>query len=326
MFSRSLGAAISCTLLLILPSCASAFYGHVVAPGETLTSVAATDGLTVSQIAAANGLSTEAYLIAGTVLQIPPQSYGAGVYAPTSSSTSTSAVATPVSTSAVDTSDSGGYLVEPGDTLSAIAARDGTTVAELASSNGLDPDGILYAGATLRLPGAGSGSTTEYVSTTPVSSATAESQPVGSTAEGTAGGPPYPTDERVDGPEIAGIAEANGVPPALAEAIGWQESGWNNDEVSVDDAIGVMQILPGTWDWINRTLTAGTPLEPASAAGNVRGGVLLLHSLLSATGSDAMAAAGYYQGLSSVQQYGMYSDTQQYVNSVMSLEHGFGGG
>ena len=59
----------------------------------------------------------------------------------------------------------------------------------------------------------------------------------------------------------------------------------------------------------------------------MRGGVLLLHSLLGATGGDpAMAAAGYYQGLSSVQQHGMYSDTQQYVNNILSLEHQFGGG
>ena len=88
-----------------------------------------------------------------------------------------------------------------------------------------------------------------------------------------------------------------------------------------------MQILPGTWDWIQRSLTAGMPLAPASAADNVRGGVLLLHSLLAATGGDpAMAAAGYYQGLPSVRQNGLYSDTQQYVNTVMALRAQFGGG
>jgi hypothetical protein len=38
-----------------------------------------------------------------------------------------------------------------------------------------------------------------------------------------------------------------------------------------------------------------------------------------------MAAAGYYQGLSSVRQHGMYSDTQQYVNSVLALRRQFGG-
>ena len=88
-----------------------------------------------------------------------------------------------------------------------------------------------------------------------------------------------------------------------------------------------MQILPGTWDWIQRTLTAGTPLAPASAADNVRGGVLLLHSLLNSTGGDpALAAAGYYQGL--VLGAGATActrDTQNYVNSVLSLRQRFGG-
>jgi soluble lytic murein transglycosylase-like protein len=89
-----------------------------------------------------------------------------------------------------------------------------------------------------------------------------------------------------------------------------------------------MQILPGTWSWIQQSLDqGGPPLAPASAADNVRGGVLLLHSLLNSTGGDpSMAAAGYYQGLPSVQQNGVYPSTQQYVNSVMALENQFGGG
>jgi hypothetical protein len=53
----------------------------------------------------------------------------------------------------------------------------------------------------------------------------------------------------------------------------------------------------------------------------------MLHSLLAATGGDtSMAAAGYYQGLASVQQNGMFADTQQYVNDVAALMGQFGGG
>ena len=44
--------------------------------------------------------------------------------------------------------------------------------------------------------------------------------------------------------EIDAIAEQYGVPASLAEAIAWQESGWNNDEVSGIGAVGVMQIVP----------------------------------------------------------------------------------
>jgi soluble lytic murein transglycosylase-like protein len=150
---------------------------------------------------------------------------------------------------------------------------------------------------------------------------------VGSAAEGSPVNPPYPTPERLSGSEIGQIAAYEGVPPALAEAIAWQESGFNNDLVSVADARGIMQILPGTWNWIGQTLATPPPLGSASAAQNVRAGTLLLHSLLQATGGNQqLAAAGYFQGLPSVEQHGMYPATQQYVNDVMSLEQQFGGG
>jgi soluble lytic murein transglycosylase-like protein len=87
-----------------------------------------------------------------------------------------------------------------------------------------------------------------------------------------------------------------------------------------------MQILPGTWQWINSSLTRA-PLSPNSATDNVRGGVLLLQSLLRATGgSPSLAAAGYYQGLPSVERHGLLPSTQRYVRDVMSLASSFGEG
>ncbi len=125
--------------------------------------------------------------------------------------------------------------------------------------------------------------------------------------------------------DVGQVAAANGVSPSLAQAIGDQESGFNNGLVSSTGATGVMQIEPGTWNYIQRNL-AGSSLSPTSAQDNVRGGVLLLHSLLDQTGGDpSLAAAGYYQGLRSVQQHGMYLDTQRYVANVMALQHQFGG-
>ena len=284
----------------------SAGGAYLVQPGDTLTAIAARAGTSVAQLAADNGLDPDGLLPAGSTLQL------AGASSGTTEMVSTGSIPS--------TSSAGGYVVQPGDTLSALAARAGITVSQLAAENGLDPNGTLLAGSTVALPGAGAPASMG-------SATSAEGQPVGATAEGNPTSPPFPTPERVSAGEIGSIASANGVPPSLAEAIGWQESGFNNDLVSTADARGVMQILPGTWDWIQRTLTPSEPLAPASAASNVRGGVLLLHSLLNSTGGDsAEAAASYYQGLSSVQQHGLFSDTQQYVNSVMALEHQFGGG
>ncbi len=207
----------------------------------------------------------------------------------------------------------GGYLVQPGDTLSAIAAAHGLGVDQLAAINGLDPSGLLISGRTLSF---GSGVAT--AAATPV----AGQRPVATGAGGA-----QPTAQTVSASTVGSIAAANGVSPSLAEAIGWQESGFNNGLTSSTGATGVMQIEPYTWSYINRTLSTPPPLSPASASDNVRGGVLLLRSLLAQTGGDpALAAAGYYQGLDSVRRHGLYADTQRYVDSVMALRHRFGGG
>ena len=398
----SLLMMIAAGAILIAPAAASAYFVHVIAPGETLSSVAAADGLSVNALAAANGLSPTAQLISGSTLQIPPQSGAATAASSAGASTSgdtgctsdgdndaddacaaaPASPAVPVSTA----TSSGSYVVQPGDTLTGIAARAGLSPGSLAAGNGLDLNGVLISGTVLHLSGASSAaapaSTAVPVSLTTITSSgsayvvqpgdtltaiaaraglstgslaaangldpngvlvsgtvlhlsgspasvasSATSQPVGAVAEGSPTDPPYPTPERVTSGQVGSIAAANGVPAALADAIAWQESGFNNDLVSSADARGVMQILPGTWQWIQHSLDTGAPLAPASAADNVRGGVLMLHSLLGSTGGDhAMAAAGYFQGLPSVQQNGVYPSTQQYVNSVLALERQFGGG
>jgi N-acetylmuramoyl-L-alanine amidase len=293
--------------MLIAPATASASFPHVITVGESLSSIAATDGLTVQQLAAANRLSPDAQLVAGATLQIPSQ---AGATGQSAAPTTTSDGDHNTNHPGVRTSL---YVVAPGDTLSLIATRAGVSIATLAAANGLDPAGVLLSGSVLRVPGASS----EPASTRLFS------QPSVSVA---AGGPPYPSNEHLTGPQIAQIAAANDVPASLAEAIAWQESGFNNDLVSNANARGVMQIIPSTWNWIGQNLAPQPPLAPASALDNVRGGVLLLHSLLASTGDPALAIAAYYQGLGSVKRFGVLPATQRYVNDVTALAQRFGGG
>jgi N-acetylmuramoyl-L-alanine amidase len=303
---------------LVAPSTALADFQHTVTAGESLSSIAAADGLTVDQLAADNGLSPDAQLTVGDTVMIPPQDSSGSGSGGASAAGSSDESDSSASSGSTSTASSGTYVVQPGDTLSSIAANAGTTVSDLAAANGLDPNGILRDGTVLQLSGSG-GSTASPSTSQDLSSATSNQVAVDA--------PPYPTPEHVTASQVGSIADANGVPASLAQAIGWQESGFNNDLVSSADARGVMQILPGTWDYIQRNLTAGSPLAPASAADNVRGGVLLLHNLLDLTGGDpSMAAAGYYQGLQSVRQNGLFNDTQQYVDSVMALRQRFGGG
>ena len=70
---------------------------------------------------------------------------------------------------------------------------------------------------------------------------------------------------------IGQIAASHGVPASLAAAIAWQESGFDNSMVSDANARGVMQILPGTWTWINGNLSSG-PLNANSARTTSRPG------------------------------------------------------
>ena len=54
---------------------------------------------------------------------------------------------------------------------------------------------------------------------------------------------------------------------------------------------------------------------------------MYLKRLIDESGGDENAAiAGYYQGLSSVRDRGMFDDTKQYVENVQALRGRFGGG
>jgi soluble lytic murein transglycosylase-like protein len=125
--------------------------------------------------------------------------------------------------------------------------------------------------------------------------------------------------------DISAVATRNGVPASLATAIAWQESGFNNAMVSSANARGVMQVMPGTWAWVQANL-ARRQLDPASAIDNVGAGVLYLGQMLrDAGGNAALAAAGYYQGAASVRDIGMLPETRRYVDDVMALQARFGG-
>jgi N-acetylmuramoyl-L-alanine amidase len=120
---------------------------------------------------------------------------------------------------------------------------------------------------------------------------------------------------------IAARARANGVDPALALAVSYQESGWNMHVVSVANAVGAMQVIPATTEWISGVV--GRRLNPLDPHDNATTGVVLLKILGQTAGSERQAVAGYYQGLRSVRERGMFPDTRRYVDNVMALRARF---
>lgn len=266
------------TLLLtfILPATASA---HVVQPGQTLSGIAAANGLSTAALAAANGLSPEALIVSGSTLAIPAATV------PAAASTG-----------------QGGRVVQPGESLSSVAAANGISVAALAAANGLSPTSYLIAGNSISIPAATALSYVPAVQT------------------GGGGGNPQTTNERVSVTRVGDLAQEYGMSRSLVQAVGWQESGFNNALTSSAGARGVMQIMPGTWDFIQQNLAGGT-LNPASADDNVRAGSLYLRHLYRLKGGDPRQTIGsYYQGPNRAT---ILPETEQYIQSVLSHKQGY---
>ena len=315
--ARLTAASIGAAAALTFAAPAAAYVPHTVGPGETLWSIAAANGFTTRALAAANGLSENSSVVLGSTIQIPTVSEaamalrGAGISSGEPAGDDGAAGAS--SSLASPPPPAGSYVVRPGDTLGGIAARAGVSMRQLAWMNGVDPARLLLAGTVLKLP---SGTESAAAAGAPAPAPTSRIVPVAA---------PNATPGRVTASQIGQVAVRDGVPASLAKAIAWQESGFNNAAVSSANARGVMQIMPGTWSWINQTL-ASRALNPNLALDNVQAGTLYLHQLLRDTGGDpGTTAAAYYQGLASVRRYGMLPDTRRYVSSVLALRGRFGG-
>src|SRR5439155_876527 len=134
---------------------------------------------------------------------------------------------------------------------------------QLAWMNGLDPNAPLLAGTALKLP-----------TQAPVA-APAQPQPAPVTLPDAE---PNATSARLTSAQIGQVAAQHGVSPSLAAAVAWQESGFSNAVVSSANARGVMQVLPGTWTWVEQNLSQ-QPLDPNSAIDNVSAGSMYLAQL-----------------------------------------------
>jgi LysM repeat protein len=107
---------------------------YTVRKGDTLSGIARKEGVSLSELMSANGLGKNSTIFVGQNLLIPE----AGPSEDTAS---------------VETEYSGKEVtVGRGDTLSAIAARNGTTVREIKALNGLSGD-TIYVGQKLMVPG-----------------------------------------------------------------------------------------------------------------------------------------------------------------------------
>lgn len=102
---------------------------YTVQYGDTLTEIAQKFGCSVDDLVRWNDIPNPDLIYVGQVLRVVPYPH--------------------------EKPDSGTYVVQPGDTLSGIAQRFGTTVAELVRLNGIANPDLILVGQVLRLPGHG---------------------------------------------------------------------------------------------------------------------------------------------------------------------------
>ncbi len=290
---------------------------YTVRSGDTLTGIAARLHTTVAVLASANSLRNPSFIRVGQVLAVPgaapapaaaPASVPAAAPAPVAAGASPAALPTTITTRT-------SYTVARGDTLSGIAARYGTTVAALQSANGLRSANFIRIGQVLSVP--------VTATATPLvgNSFAGRTYPAVVVAAANANRATLlaigvPTKDQMRGLVVT-TAKAMGVDPALALAVAYQESGFDQSQVSPANAIGTMQVIPSSGQWASDLV--GRQLNLLDPRDNVTAGVVILKSLQRTSPDLPTAIAGYYQGATSVLQNGMYADTRQYVANVRAL-------
>ncbi|MGN6378095.1 MAG: lytic transglycosylase [Gaiellales bacterium] len=249
------------------------------------------------------------------------------------------------------------YIVRPGDTLTGIAHRFGTSLRILARRNHRPPYAVLVIGTRLIVPTGGhvayhpqhhrrSGrrhwrGTYRVVPGDTLSGLAARFRTsIGHLALANGmrvsglllsgrvirvplhGSWRHPHPAPVSAAGVGGLldhwAAHYGVSSSLVRAVAWQESGFHPGAVSSAGARGVMQVMPATWAFTEQVLIGES--IPHTASGNIRVGVAYLHSLLDTFGwNTRLAVAAYYQGVGSVRREGLQWSTRQYVDNVLAL-------
>lgn len=281
---------------------APAAAGYTVVSGDTVSRIAAKHRTTVAAVVAANGLDSRAFIRIGQTLSIP----GAGG----------ATAAAPAPAAAAQAAGSVSHRVRPGDTVTAIAAKHGATVAAIVAANGLDSRALIRIGQTLTVPVPVAAPSTATVGNTFAGRTYADSVVAAANANlTTLRSSPTPSKAEMQA-KIVATARAMGVDPALAQAVAFQESGFKHAVVSPANAIGTMQVIPTSGQWASDLV--GRQLNLVNPDDNVTAGVAILRALVGNAPDLPTAIAGYYQGASSVKKNGMFADTRRYVANVQT--------
>ncbi len=130
-----------------------------------------------------------------------------------------------------------------------------------------------------------------------------------------------PPDREYLRPILIRYAQENGLSADLVMALAWVESSWRRNAVSEAGAVGVMQVMPNTVEYVSKKLLGlRTNLDPRNPTSNVRMGTRYLRHLLNQNrGNVRQALIAYNQGLTSLKENGPYSGAERYADRVLAL-------
>jgi len=275
---------------------------YTVKSGDTLSGIAAKHDMSLSDLLKVNNISSSKRIFPGDKIKV-------------SGGLSSQQTQTPSKPKAKTST----YTVKSGDTLGGIAVKYDMSLKSLLDLNPeYSTSSPLKIGAQLKVSGSSVAPTGDT-----------KKDKIGNTFEGRTYEDHVVRDananknylDSVDVPGrsemqslIRSTAQRMGVDPALALAHAYQESGFNMRAVSPANAVGVMQVLPSTSDWIASRI--GQDLNVLNPRDNVTAGVAVIAYNLDNTDDLDTAIAAYYQGLAGVNKNGMYDDTKRYVASI----------
>jgi Soluble lytic murein transglycosylase and related regulatory proteins (some contain LysM/invasin domains) len=253
----------------------------VVRPGDTLSQIALEQGVSVAQLVALNGLTNPSRIYPGQRLTVR----------------ASAPAAKPAPKPVI-------HRVKSGENLTTIAKHYGISIAAIVKASAISNPSYLRVGQQLTIPvtTAAGGSSRQSGTGMPAAMAAVVAQ-----------------RDKVR-QLLVKEASAQNVPVALVLAVAWQESGWQQQVVSSTGAVGVMQLMPATGEWIG-TAMLGSRVDPRNAASNIHAGVRLLkHYLDRYSGDRALILAAYFQGERGTDLRGVYPVTRPYIASIEALE------
>jgi LysM repeat protein len=184
------------------------------------------------------------------------------------------------------------HIVRAGESFFSIAGHYNVSPWQLAHRNGIPLTHVIVPGQRLVLPAGARRPTVAY-----------------------AGPDPTGADVRS---ALDYWSMTYGVDHRLARALAWMESGFQESVVSSVGAVGVMQLLPETWQFVDVVLIGHS--TPRTYAGNVQAGVRYLRWQLDQFGGNVrLALSGWYQGARAVRERGIFDDTKEFVRIVLAL-------